>query len=404
MEQPVIVSADSHFLDPPHLWRTWLPTKYRDRAPQLVEDDSRGHAWLYAGAKEPESIGLAGLPGRPASDLRAHGVRYEEIRRGTFDGAARAADQDQDGVAAEVIFPTARSLGHFLDDPDRDLVLAGTDAYNRFVIEEFCAGAPRRLFAVAQLPTTGVEDCVKTLQYAAGRGFVAAVLPCWPTGSDRLTVDSAPLFACAQDLGIPLCLHVRFRSREERLLLRELQEQNLIDELDTVRFRPPAADHAPRPLEYHHRAPNFGVTLGSAASVFSDLLFSGIFDVYPRLKIGFIETWVGWIPRALEAVDDIWDRNRYLRRIPLSQPPSHYWHSNMVASFLNDQTGIHSRHTIGVENMMWSSDYPHFGTFWPNSGKVARESLNGVPAAECALILSGNCIRFYGLADRLGMP
>ncbi|MGK5740376.1 amidohydrolase family protein [Micromonospora sp. URMC 103] len=397
----MLISADSHILDPPHLWRQWLPARYRDRGPQLVEDADGGHAWRYAGARDPEPIGLAGLPGRPADELRPSGVRYDEIRPGTFDGAARVADQDADGVAAEVIFPSARPLGHFLDDPDRDLVLAGVDAYNRFIVEEFCAAAPDRLFPVAQLPTTGVDDCVRTLRVSAERGFVAAVLPCWPTGGDHLDADSAAFWSCAEDLGLPICMHVGFRSRQERLLLRELHERRLDDELTSVRFHPYGPDHAPRPLTYHHRAPNFGVSLGRAAAVLSDLLLSGLFDAYPRLRIGLIETWVGWIPRALEAVDDIWARNRFLRHVPLRRPPSTYWHTNMTASFLDDRAGVAARHVIGLGNLMWSTDYPHFGTFWPRSREVVDASLAGVPPDERHRILAGNAMRFYGLTNRV---
>ncbi|MBX7266887.1 amidohydrolase family protein [Micromonospora sp. Llam7] len=398
----MLISADSHLLDPPHLWQRWLPARYRDRAPQLVEDVHGGHAWRYAGTREPEPIGLAGLPGRPADRLRPSGVRYDEIRPGTYDGAARLADQDADGVAAEVIFPSARPLGHFLDDPDPDFVRAGVAAYNRFVVEEFCAAAPTRLFPVAQLPTTGVEDCRRTLSACADRGFVAAVLPSWPTGGDHLDAASAPFWAQAQEIGLPICMHVGFRSRQERLLLRELHERRLDDDLTSIRLQPADPRQVPRPLEYHHRAPNFGVSLGRAAAVLSDLLLSGLFDTYPRLRIGLIETWIGWLPRALEAVDDIWRRNRYLRRIPLRQPPSAYWHTNMAASFLDDRAGVHTRHAIGVDSMMWSTDYPHFGTFWPRSREVAEITLAGVPEDERARILAGNCLRFYGLTDRIG--
>lgn len=396
----MLLSADSHILDPPHLWRRWLPARYRDRAPQLVEDAAGGHAWRYAGHREPEPIGLAGLPGRAPDQLRPSGVRYDEIRAGTYDGAARIADQDADGVQGEVIFPSGRPLGHFLDDPDRDFVLAGVDAYNRFIVEEFCAAAPHRLFPVAQLPTTGVQDCVRTLRACAEQGFVAAVLPSWPTGGDHLDATSGAFWACAEEVGLPICIHVGLRSREERLLLRELHERNLADELSSIRFHRPT--HPPRPLEYHHRAPNFGVSLGRAAAVFSDLLLSGLFEAHPGLKIGLIETWVGWIPRALEAVDDIWLRNRHVRRIPLREAPSTYWYTNMIASFIDDRAGVQNRHLIGVDNLMWSTDYPHFGTFWPRSREVADTTLAGACAMDRAAILAGNCQRFYRLDDRLG--
>jgi predicted TIM-barrel fold metal-dependent hydrolase len=401
---PVLVSADSHFLDPPDMWQRWLPAEYRDRAPKLVEDGNSGQGWLYAGARKPETIGLAGLPGRASDELRPDGIKYSDIREGTFDGASRCADQDQDGVSAEVIYPTSRPMGHFLDDPDRQLVLAGVAAYNRFVQEEFCAAAPGRLFPVAQLPTTGVDDCIETLKWAANRRFVAVVLPCWPTGSDHLGYADLAFFKTAEELDMPVCMHVSLRSREERLLWRELNMQKVMDpdvEMATVSHQRKTADMTPQPLEYHHRTPNFGVALGKAATVFSDLVMSGLFDACPNLKLGLIETWVGWIPRALEAVDDLWEKNRYWRNIPLKRKPSDYWYSNMSASFLDDRIGVAARRAIGVDNMMWSTDYPHFGTFWPRSRETVVRTLGSIPASEQKRILSENAIRFYGLADRL---
>jgi len=397
-----MISADSHFVQAPHMWSSWLPRQYRDRAPQLVDDGDGGEGWLFAGWDKPEPIGLQGLPGRPADNLRPSGVRYDEIRRGTYDGAARLQDQEEDGVDGEVIFPTSHPIDHFLDDPDRDFVMAGVAAYNNFVKEEFCAPAPHRLFPVAQLPTTGVADCISVLEDAAARGFVAASLPSWPDGGDQLSAETADFWACAQELGLPICMHVGFRGRKERIARREVSVQRSYASSKEISAAFGHEDQAvPLPLEYHRKLPNFGVGLARAAPVLSDLLLSGIFDVYPRLRIGLIETWVGWVPRALEAVDDIWERNRHLRRLPLRYPPSTYWHTNMVSSFIDDRAGIQLRNAVGIENMMWSSDYPHIVTFWPRSRKVVENSFLGVSGDDRTKILRQNCINFYGLGNRI---
>jgi predicted TIM-barrel fold metal-dependent hydrolase len=396
----IFISADSHFLDPPTIWKDWLPRRYHERAPQLVDDGAGGHGWLYAGATEPEPIGLGGLPGQPPDELKVVGVRYDNVRSGTYNGADRVADQDADGVAAEVIFPSSRPLGHFLDDSDRDFVVAGVHAYNNFVKDEFCAAAPDRLFPVAQLPTTGIEDCTETLRWAAESGFVAAVLPSWPSGGDHLTAKDAVFWKAAEELAFPICIHVSIRSYAERRAWRQIQlESHEQTDMTTVSHKPRASEDTPRPLEFHHRAPNFGIALGKAASILSDLLLSGLFDECPSLQVGLIETWVGWIPRALEALDDIWSKNRYWKGIPLRDKPSSYWYRNLAGSFLNDRAGIATRDTIGVRNMMWSTDYPHFGTFWPQSRDVAMRSLQGLPHDEAMRITARNCVEFYRLEE-----
>jgi predicted TIM-barrel fold metal-dependent hydrolase len=79
-------------------------------------------------------------------------------------------------------------------------------------------------------------------------------------------------------------------------------------------------------------------------------------------------------------------------------PPSDYFRRNWLATFMKDAYALENRHHIGVENMMWSTDYPHHGTEWPYSRKQIREMSVGVPANELAQILAGNAIQLYGLS------
>jgi len=145
-----IVSADAHILEPKDIWSTWLPAKYHDKAPKLVKDVDGGDAWLHAGAAEPDPIGLVSTPGMAWDNFRWTGVTYEDARAGCYNGAERLKDMDIDGVDAEVLFAPQRTIGHFLGDDDDDFVLAGVDAYNNFLAEEFCAPDPNRLIAMAQ--------------------------------------------------------------------------------------------------------------------------------------------------------------------------------------------------------------------------------------------------------------
>ncbi|MDZ7733383.1 MAG: hypothetical protein U5R31_09955 [Acidimicrobiia bacterium] len=128
-----VISADAHILEPPHIWKQWLPERYQDRAPQLAKDSEGGDGWLFAGASEPDPIGLTATPGMPWDQFRWKGVTYDEARPGCHNGAERAKDMEIDGVDAEVLFPPQRTIGHFLGDDDDDFVLAGIRAYNDFL-------------------------------------------------------------------------------------------------------------------------------------------------------------------------------------------------------------------------------------------------------------------------------
>ena len=117
----------------------------------------------------------------------------------------------------------------------------------------------------------------------------------------------------------------------------------------------------------------------------------------PNLQIPLIETGVGWIPHLLEQMDDRYWRNRSWGNIPITQPPSYYWYRNLSATYITDRNGIANRHAVGVDNMMWSTDYPHHGNDWPYSRKSINDSMADVPADERYKIVAGNAVRIFGL-------
>src|SRR4029079_298108 len=134
-----------------------------------------------------------------------------------------------------------------------------------------------------------------------------------------------------------------------------------------------------------------------AAGAMTSMLFTGVYDRFPELQICWIETGVGWIPHLLESIDDRYWRNRVWGDLPIKEAPSFYWYRNNAASFITDRSGIALRHAAGVENIMWSSDYPHHGNDWPYSRKVIEETMNAIPEAEKAKIVGGNATRIWSL-------
>lgn len=381
-----IVSADAHILEPPHIWERWLDERHRDRAPQLVEDSEGGSAWLFAGSAEPDPIGLTATPGMPWDQFRWKGVTYDEARPGCYDGAARLADMDIDGVDAEVLFPPQRTVGHFLGDEDDDFVRAGIDAYNRFLWDEFCAPDPSRLVGMAQMPSTGVDDCIDTLRKAKATGFKGVVISCWPAGGDSLSEDDDPFWAAAADEGMPVCIHINLISRRARQKARQ------------------AAAKAGGSALYASKKGSGAKAVASLSGVFStvpstigQLIFTGVFERFPTLHVSMIETGVGWLPHWLESADDRFWRNRSWGELPIDRPPSDYWYENMSATFITDRSGIALRHEVGVDNMMWSTDYPHHGNDWPRSRKTIQDTMGHLPKDERDKILAGNAVRIWGL-------
>ena len=128
-----------------------------------------------------------------------------------------------------------------------------------------------------------------------------------------------------------------------------------------------------------------------------EFLWTGVFDRFPELKLAFIEVDCGWVPVVKEQVDNRYYRMASGMRLGMNGPPSEYFDRHCYYSFITDTFGIDNRHSVGLENMLWSSDYPHVGADWPNSRRTIEAAFAGVPKAEKDLILWGNAQRLYQL-------
>ena len=382
-----IISADAHVLEPTDIWTNWLPEKFQDHAPQLVKDKDGGDAWLIPGSETPDPIGLTATPGMPWDKFRWTGVTYDEARPGCYRGAERLKDMQIDGVDAEVIFPPQRTIGYWLGHDDDDAVLAGVEAYNNFLWEEFCAPDHTRLLGMAQIPSLGIDTAVDTLRKAKARGFSGVTLSCWPSGGEMISEDDDPFWAAAVDEGMPVTIHINIISRAQRQANRKSAGKRLYGEGQKKEMAGARA------------AAGLAGVFSMVPSTIGQLIFTGTFERFPDLHIAMIEVSTGWIPHFLEQMDDRFWRNRSWSNIPITEPPSTYWYRNMSATYIWDPAGVRQRHQVGVENMMWSTDYPHHGNDWPHSRKVIAETLAECSAEERQKILAGNARRIFHLDD-----
>jgi predicted TIM-barrel fold metal-dependent hydrolase len=364
-----IISADSHTVEPPDLWEKWLERKYLDTAPKLVEDGDGGHAWLYMGAKTPEPLGLVTCVGTRPEDLKWTGARYgSTIHPACYDGAERLKAMDVDGVDAEMLYPPQRAMLTFMKNPDRDAHLAGIRAYNRWLREGFCAPDPDRLIGIFQIPNVGIETAVAELERAKKEGFRGVALSAWPSGGDNLRPEDDPFWDAAAELDMPVSIHLLLAAQQQKL-----------------------------------GASNKGsVAIGASAFMYTmpilvEMIFQGVFDRFPKLRLALVEVGVGWIPHFLEMVDDRYWRNRHWTKTNVKKVPSEYFHDHCLATFIVDRAGITVRHLVGVENMAWSTDFPHHGNDWPYSRRTIDALFADVPAEERRKIVCTNAARFWGL-------
>jgi predicted TIM-barrel fold metal-dependent hydrolase len=377
MREYRLIDSDCHTVEPPDLWEKWLPREFHERAPKLVKDEEGGDAWRFGPDKPLMYIGLVATPGMRYEDIRWKGYTYDTIRRSCFDGKARLEDMDFDGVDAEFLYPSQRTMYHFMGNPDREFHRAGVRAYNDWLIQDFCAADPERLFALAQMPNVGVPEAIAEMERCKKLGHRGVILTTWPAGGDELTEADDPFFAAAQDLEMPISIHVRIQRKST--VIAKLEGPGAIGTMALA-----------------------GMLL--FPPVMSELIMGGTFDRFPKLTVLGVEVEVGWIPEALEQLDNFYWRNRAHTGIQLKRLPSEYFHEHFVCTFIRDRMGIKNRYDVGVRNMAWSSDFPHHGNDWLYSRKVIGEMLDGVPAEERYQICAGNMVRVYDLPQALETP
>jgi len=376
MREYRLIDADCHTVEPRHIWETWLPKEFRDRAPTVVKDEEGGDAWFFGEDKPLMYLGLVATPGMRYEDIKWRGYTYETIRKGCWDGKARLEDMDIDGVDAEFLYPSQRTMYHFMGNRDVEFHRAGVQAYNDWLHGEFAANDPERLFGLAQMPNLGVEEAIAEMRRCKEKGMRGVIITAWPNGGDNLGPEDDKFFAVAEELQMPVSIHIRIL-RPGRKATGVLEGPGAIANMALA-----------------------GMSL--FPEVLCEIIMSGVHDRFPGLTFLGVETDVGWVPAALEQLDNFYWRNRTHTGIDIKRLPSEYFHDHWICTFIHDQHGVANRYSVGVRNMAWSTDYPHHGNDWPYSRKVVGEMLHGVPAPERYEILAGNMVRAYGLPQARG--
>lgn len=373
-----VVDADVHVTPPPQMWKEYLSPQFRDQAP-TVETEGDVDYIVFEGQRRQVHL-MQSQAGRKTDEYKNVG-KLSDMRLGGWQAEKRIEDMDRDGMDKAVLFG-----GGPLQTGNLDLFFDSFDAFNRWQ-SDFCAHDPKRLFSAAFLPTVDVPTTVRMMHEAKLRGDVAVNIPAFPqsirnftkmssiwqamtgdAGGDRQYRDPEfdPIWATAQELDLAITFHLGARISRYK---------------DKTNFLP-------------------DIPMGKTAmlEVVSIMLYGGVFDRFPKLRIGLIESGVGWIPWACEYMDRTWEMQRHWTECDIQHPPSHYFDQNVYASFISDRIGIELRNKPGCRNIMWSSDYPHSETTFPHSHAVIADNFRDVPKAERDWIIAGCAEKFFGLA------
>jgi predicted TIM-barrel fold metal-dependent hydrolase len=374
MNEVTLFDADSHVSEPLNLWRERLPAKYRDKAPRMVTeyDGQPGAWWIIEEGRRPNNVILGFGAAKTVEELQQFlkGFSYAGVHRGGWDPAQRVKDMDQDGVAGDVLYTTLGFRMFWIKDAG--FQRACFQVYNDW-LAEYCSYSPKRLKGLGLIslysPAQGVHD----LEECAKNGLAGALI--WASPPVELPFYSEvydPFWSAAQELGLPLSLH-EFTGFEQ--IYWESSAQR--------------------------RALAIGVASHEVETTFATFILSGILERFPGLKIVSAELNCGWLAYFLHRIDKTFEsRAARLRGSPfptkLTMKPSEYFRRQLYATFIDDPFGVAHRDEIGVDNLLWSSDFPHSATFWPHSREKIARDFEGVNEEDKRKILCDNAAKLYG--------
>ena len=374
MSEYALFDADSHVSEPLNLWQERLPAKYRDKAPRMLKEHEGkpGAWWLIEEGREPHNVILGFGANKTLEELQQFlkGFSYAGAHRGGWDPAQRVKDMDQDGVTGDVLYTTLGFRMFWIRDAG--FQRACFQVYNDW-LAEFCSYSPKRLRGLGLIslydPKQGAED----LEDCAKKGLAGGLI--WASPPDELPFYSKvydSFWTAAQELRMPLSLH-EFAGFE-RIYWESTAEKRTVANA--------VASH-------------------EVETTFATFILSGILERFPRLKIISAELNCGWLAYFLHRMDRAFDsRGVRLQGSPfptkLTMKPSEYFRRQLFATFIDDPYGLAHRDEIGVDNLLWSSDFPHSATFWPHSREKIAEDFQGIGAEDKRKILSENVAKLYG--------
>ena len=370
-----IVSSDNHVIEPADLWTSRAETRFRDRVPRIVREESGVDWWHCDGCRlfSVSSGTQTGMRFEEPEKLSINEGTFEGVRLGGYIPEEHVKDMDIDGIDVSILYPTLGLLLFII--PDSEFLTSIFRTYNDW-LAEFCKPFPRRLKGIAMLNIDDVQEGIKELERCANMGLAAAMITVYPPEEKPYYLpEYEPLWAAAQDLRIPLSLH----TGTNRPGPGQVPPSDLVASLTPTSFV--NSDHWVR-------------------SSLGDMILYGVFERYPKLQIGSIEYELSWVPHFLDRMDYSYTQRAqefHPYRFKGDMLPSDFFHRNVFLSFQEDGLGIRLRDIIGVDNLLWAGDYPHPESTFPRSREIIEGILADCTEEEKAKIAGGNSVRVYHL-------
>jgi predicted TIM-barrel fold metal-dependent hydrolase len=350
-----LISVDSHVRIEPDQIKANLPSAHHEGWDDAVAAEAALHREELGGI-DPMVL--------------AAGFSHEAM---THPGYVRPVERlqamDRDGVDAEVLYSEVSAFRHY--PHMREGWREASEAFNR-VLLDFASADPERLIPAYQVPLIDIDHSVKQVHALAAEGARAVHIPTFPSEVGLPEYHDErydPVWAAISETGMSISQHL-----------------GLVHSLFEVLRRDPT----PQKAIFTSQPPlRLAETIGF-------WILPGVLARFPDLKIVLVEPSLGWVPFYLDLLDSMAEGPYDFPA--LDDKPSSYFHRQMYLTFVDDPRGLAHRHDLGVDRIMWSTDFPHPATSWPNSHGVVETNFAGIPDDERDLIVAGNAARLYGIA------
>ena len=367
-----VISVDDHLVEPPTMFEGRVPERFADVAPKVVDLDNGAQAWTFDGVLY-EQVGLNAVAGRPKEDWSLQSTSFDEMRKGCWDIDERIRDMDLAGIYASVNFPSHISgfCGSvFARCSDPELGLAVTRAWNDWMHDDWWQPYPDRSIPMGITWLADPEIGAEEIRRNAERGFTAVTLPEQPhrIGMPSIFTDFwDPILRACEETDTVVCLHVGSSG------------------LGAMPAEAPQLELA--------------ATLFSSMSLSTcaEWLWSGVLTRFPGLKLILAEGGIGWVPMLLDRLDYITDHSGSGDQAwpDPELRPAEVMQRNFWFTILDDRSTLPIIDRVGVDHVLFETDYPHADSLWPTVQDTAVELFSGLTTEQIRKITHGNAAELF---------
>jgi predicted TIM-barrel fold metal-dependent hydrolase len=360
----LMISSDCHVNEPSKLWWERIDAKFRDRLPHIEVDD-KGHKWMVVEGYQKSRVRTRNIQDAPKGG--------EDRLRGNAgrDPLDRIRDHARDGIDAEIVFPN-KGLAMFATQ-DAEFGNAQCRVWNDWAWEVY---GPHNDFMspMASIMTADVQLAIAEIKRVVKLGFRGITLPCKPVWGAHdarhpnynLSIYD-PMWAVIQDCDVPMTFHV-----------------------STGRDPRAARKDGGAIINYVSHS------LSPTIEPISNICASGVLERFPKIRFAAIECGIGWVPWALNAMDEAYRKHHLWVTPKLKKLPSEYFRSNGAATFQEDPPGLELAVKFNlVDNFMWANDYPHAEGTWPHSAEAIEREMGHLNDEQREKILGLNAARMF---------